>query len=387
MTKLIVELSVDFPPKIGGIAGHVHQLSNALSKTGNYVIVITKGVNELPSISYENDHLKIIRIPIINIPHTISFQYFLGAILYIYFLKINNQISILHYHNGGIDSLIAYFVLFTPKIFTNHSSIFVNRYQKADNKNQLLRELKAADFIITPSSQLAEFTISCGYPNDRVKFISNGVNTNIFFPIPLSEKIQLKNKYFNKCNDIIILCPRRLQKKNGVSFFLKSITRLPDEIKETIKIIIAGDYPIDYPDSDVRDVNSTIIEEKLSEIVKLLGFVDYEKMPELFGISDIVVIPSFIEATSLACLEAMACGKVVIASDVGGIPEIITDTVDGVLFEPGNQQDLVEKLQILIKDESYRDLLSKNAIEKVQKSYSWDNIAIQVLNIYNGLLR
>ncbi len=107
-------------------------------------------------------------------------------------------------------------------------------------------------------------------------------------------------------------------------------------------------------------------------------------MPRLLRQADLAVIPSLMEATSIAALEAMACGLPVAASAVGGLPEIIDETV-GALFEPGNPESLAQVVAALL---DRRDLpeLGRAARRRVVEHWSLDRLVERHLEIYRGLL-
>ena len=102
---------------------------------------------------------------------------------------------------------------------------------------------------------------------------------------------------------------------------------------------------------------------------------------------DIYVIPSIIEESfGVAALEASAMGIPVIGSRIGGIPEIIIDRQTGILFNPGNIDDLVKALELLINSSKLRNDLGNNAREFVKNKYIWKNNVEELLNKYKQLL-
>jgi glycosyltransferase involved in cell wall biosynthesis len=101
---------------------------------------------------------------------------------------------------------------------------------------------------------------------------------------------------------------------------------------------------------------------------------------------DIFVLPSLSEALSNSLMEAMACGCPVIASDVGGNPEIVRDGETGLLFEPGNAGALAEALNRLIKDRSVRKTLADNGQRIIRNEFSRAASASRMAEIYEELL-
>jgi glycosyltransferase involved in cell wall biosynthesis len=88
----------------------------------------------------------------------------------------------------------------------------------------------------------------------------------------------------------------------------------------------------------------------------------------------------------MVLLEAMASGTPPIGSTAGGIPDIIIDGVNGLLFRKGNWKDLANKLLMLIQDKSFRDKLAHNARKYAEKNFSWNIVAEKIREIYNSIV-
>ena len=117
--------------------------------------------------------------------------------------------------------------------------------------------------------------------------------------------------------------------------------------------------------------------ENLIDNVSFKGFIAYERLPEFYGKSDIVVVPSEIyESFSYTVAQGMACGKPVVASDIGGIPETVNKGQAGVLFETGNVHDLIEKIESLYLNETCR----KHIGEKARENYAVNHFSIEALS-------
>jgi L-malate glycosyltransferase len=121
-----------------------------------------------------------------------------------------------------------------------------------------------------------------------------------------------------------------------------------------------------------------------SPIVTFLGKRPHADMPGLLSSGDLAVIPSLMEATSVAALEAMACELPVVASRVGGLPEIVDETV-GRLFEPGDPEALARAVVALLRQGDL-PALGAMARERVVDRWSNDRLATRHLEIYGKLL-
>ena len=99
-----------------------------------------------------------------------------------------------------------------------------------------------------------------------------------------------------------------------------------------------------------------------------------------FSAGDVSILPSLMEATSIAGLEAMACGLPLIGTNVGGIPVIIKDGETGILVEPRSPEQLAEALNKLSEDREYAKQLGVRSLERARKDFSWDVIADITVN-------
>ena len=207
-------------------------------------------------------------------------------------------------------------------------------------------------------------------PCKNVEAIVNPVDTELFSPkVPPYIK---KEK-----NEFILVCPRRLVEKNGVHFLIEAMPEIL--AKNNVKIVIAGDGPLR------ERMESRIKQLGLGKEVLLLGTIRNEDMPAILSSADLIVIPSLIEATSIAALEAMSNGKAVAASSVGGLTEIIDDSV-GFLMDPGNPDDIANKVNDALDDISLLKEKGVRARKRVVKNYSAKRLADYHLGIYKEIL-
>jgi len=124
----------------------------------------------------------------------------------------------------------------------------------------------------------------------------------------------------------------------------------------------------------------------LSDSVEFLESVSQEKLLELYSDCDLVALPSKTEGWGLSLMEAMACQKPVVASGVGGVPELVRDGIDGILVEAGDVKGLSRSIVKLLKDPTLARRMGKAGQQRVL-DYSWDATAEVVLGEYERALR
>lgn len=312
--------TIYFPPRVGGIENHVYYLARELVRRGHAVDIVTTRTEKASPVSETMDGIRVERIHSFG-KHPVGWV--LSSLLAIpRVLALAGRCDIIHCHtfafalSGGVSNLIRR----KPLVVTVHESHFL-RFAKKKVMRPLLRlPLARAAILLSTSKEIDSVTREL-LPSARTLPIVNGIDTELFKPVAGS--------LARSDDQFVIVCPRRLVEKNGVEFLVRAVPLLTDRLN--VRVYIAGDGPLrDYLKGLARDLG-------VAERIVFMGSVENRRMPSVFGSADLVVVPSLIEATSIAALEAMACEKVVAASRVGGLPEIIDDRV-GVLFESGSPE-------------------------------------------------
>lgn len=373
---------IDFLPNIGGIASHVYELSKELVKQGNDVHVISfKKTKE--SLDYEEiDGIKIHRV-------FYSGGLFFGRIKYLFlaYRKIKKlikekKIEIIHTHDLYPDGLLYLFLPKKfPKILTEHSSNYLNWYEYKFLRPFLYWVMNKADFVFGPSKELVYKFRNTGIPKNKSKFISNAVDDKKFRPdIKISKRF--KEKYGIETGEKIILIPRRLEPKNGVIYGVKAMPEIIKEFPNCKCIVVGGGW-----EEEREKMMKEIKREKMMKNIIFTGNVPNTQMPFFYSISDVVLLPSLQEATSISGLEAMSCGKPLVGTNIGGIPYIIEDKKTGFLVEPKNPKEISKIIIKLFKDPLNSKKVGQNAREIIEKRFSWEIITKEFYKIYVKILR
>lgn len=219
------------------------------------------------------------------------------------------------------------------------------------------RSYESVDLFIAPSRFMATF-VSQRVPHDKIKILHNGVGVG---------KYNLNNSPDKNYG----LFLGRLAKEKGVETLLKAHQRM----EKALPMKIVGTGPL----------VDKLQKEYLS--VDFLGYKSGKELNSLLSNASFVVVPSeCYENCSMVVLEAMAFGKPVIGSKIGGIPEQIEDGKTGFLFEMGNVTDLSEKMKELSANPEIRVAMGKAAREKLINEYSLLAHCEKLVEIYNELL-
>lgn len=191
--------------------------------------------------------------------------------------------------------------------------------------------------------------------------IYNGINLEKSkYKLSEGEILKLRSENNIDSDDFVISVIGRLDKQKGHLLFLESVKDILHQNKK-IKILLIGD-------GSLRDqIERFIKENNLSNQVIMKGFQpDSEPYIE---ISDLICVPSLWEGFGLVIIEGMIKKKIVLASDVGGIPEIIKDGKTGFLFEPNNKDKFLDKLNYIYNNYGNLNFIRMNAVQLVKLKF------------------
>ena len=330
-----------FPPHIGGVSAHVHTLSKELVRRGHQVYVITYPHSELKDI----DGIHVIGTKGINIPGIRGLLFKRNAKKELDKLLKKEKIDIIHGHYLFPAGAVAAEAGFKHKIktyVTAHGSDMFNMYKnKSYMRSSIKNVLKKADVILSVSDAVKKEILKTDIEGleNKIRTHYNSVDTDKFSPNnkPVIEKHDLP----------IVLFVGNLVKAKNVDLLLESKKQSSLEYE----LIIVGDGKLR------KKLENRVKNENISDVTFMGARNDVEK---IIPACDVLVLPSFHESFGLVLLEALACGKPVIGSDVGGISEIITDDV-GLLINPHDSTSLTRAIDKIIGDDKFRKKLQLNA--------------------------
>ncbi len=207
---------------------------------------------------------------------------------------------------------------------------------------------------------MKERFVAFGWPADMIDVVYNSYDNNL-----LGEKLT---------EDDFLLYFGGLSEEKGINILIKAAAKLNQ------KTILAGEG---RSESELKN-----LAQKLKAPVEFCGYKSGEELKNLILRARAIVIPSiWPENMPLSLLESLSLGKIVIASNIGGIPEIIKDGINGFLFEAGNQESLQEKMKkVLTLSEAEREKIKQEAKLSVDKFNSKNNFA-SIIKIYRSLIK
>ncbi|MHA1235519.1 MAG: glycosyltransferase family 4 protein, partial [Promethearchaeota archaeon] len=303
-----------------------------------------------------------------------------------FLLKNEKNIDIIHSHslrsfqedNGLLVSLIKK----KPLIISPHGGISINWDYKdkipkmiSDKLIGYLKKYLKPHYIAVTKMEIPLIK-EYGADDDHIHFIPHGVNTDIFKPVNgsgLKKKLGLENSD-------VILYVGRIAKGKGVDKLIKILNLVIKKNKNAKLVIIGGDagyFPI---------VKNLIQQYNLSKYVTLVGYVSKYNLPEYYSMADLLVYPSRQEIFGLVLVEAMACGKAVIGSNIMGPSEIIVNGETGYTSDFMDLTKVSEMIIELFRDKKLLAQMGKKSLERVKKHYTWKKAADSHYKLYMSVL-
>jgi len=387
-----------FYPRVGGVASHMAGLAWALTSRGHHVTIITGKIRKEDEGQGEGQEWEegCQAFPISDAPFTVhrldAFRVpWLGITPFRTGGKLKRilqqeRIELVHSHHAftplSLAGLACARDLGIPGVLTTHSLSFLYNvrllWTPVGRMLFLLgRAINRASQIIAVSQAAANF-LQFFVPRRRIHIIPNAVDP-ARFSLPVDPASVRRNLGIGE-DRLLLLAVGRLAYLKGFHILLKA---LPSVIRRepSVHLAIAGSgYLGPYLRYLARSLD-------IEDHVSFLGHIPNEELTRLYLSSDIFVSPSLAEAFGIVILEAMAAGLPIVAAETGGIPEIITHGVSGLLVERGSPSALASALLELIESPRLAKTLASNAHALARQTYSWRAVARQVLAVYDEALR
>ena len=334
-----------FPPHFGGVGVHIHTLSKKLVEEGHEVFVITYPHKEIRDI----DGIHVIGTKGINLPGIRGLMFKNNAKKELEDLIKKEDIDIIHGHYLFPAGAAAVEVGNKHNIktyVTAHGSDMFELYKsKPFMRPTIKKVLKNADGIFAVSKALRQEIIATGVSGiaEKTKLSWNSVDITKF---SLKDDDSFKKEFGLFDKPIVLFVGNLIKRKNvGALLEAKKIA------KSDYYLVIVGDGPLS------KKLRKKVEDENIPDVIFTGSRTDVEN---IIPNCDFLVLPSFSESFGLVLIEALACGKPVIGSDVGGISEIINEDV-GLLVNPNDVSSISNSIDKLVDDEDLRVSLSRNA--------------------------
>jgi len=257
-----------------------------------------------------------------------------------------------------------------PVVITEHTHTTLYKALRKESP-YYTKTWEECDAIIRVNKKDIPLICRCGADPSKVYSIANGYDPRKCYPVDKEEA----RRSLGLPEDVkIVLNISRLYEVKGQNHFISAISNIVKE-RDNLACYIGGTGPLK------NDLEQQIASLNLQECVILAGFIPNEQMNLWMNACDLFVLPSLSESFGIVQLEALACGKPVVATRNGGSEEVIISDEYGLLVEPGDPEDLAEKILVALDREWDRD-----AILRYVERYTWENIARDIVGVYDQVL-
>jgi len=370
-------ITQDFPPEIGGIQTYSYEIAKRLASRCEDFVVVVPDKPDAQSIDSQLG-FEVIRIKTKN---TLLGYAAIPKVMRI--LKRRQIDTIFHAQwqtlpvsirakKRGLVSRIC--------VAAHARELFFNPFSKQKiigdwYGNYRKKLLTQADFFVPVSQYTSNALGQFGIEESKRKVVINGTDPDFFFP--LNNK-SLKEKYGYR-NQKILLTTTRLVERKGVDTVLQALPKIIDDIPN-IKYLIIGEGGFKL------ELQRIIKELQLGNYVEFIGRVPYSQLNEYYNLADVYVMPSKavmpdIEGFGIVFLEAGACGKAVIGTRTGGIPDAILHEQTGLLVDEQNPLQLAEAITRLLADDALRTRMGKAGRARVLHEANWDRVGELIFDL------
>jgi len=360
-----------------------YNLAKSLSQYFREITVITIGSqnNAVEMSSY--DDFTVFKVPSKAIIPNLDYPLVHIAKLLRLVRSIGNKYDVHHYYNQEYLTALPVLQKFRRKVKVltidnfpgvdyNHGNLPINLISALYSNTVSRFELRKFDGIISLSTLSLYTAIRLGVKSKNLRLIPHGVDTQRTKP---DSAVRRKVRDELNLDGLVVTFVGRLSPVKGIVYLADAIKRLD---KEELKahFIIVGEG------SERRRLQD--LKNNSNSKVHILGY--QRNSIRFIQAADFLVLPSLGEGCPNVVLEAFACGKPVVASRVGGVPDLVKSGENGLLINPKDKKALIEAIRYMATDSNRRRIMGKNAREFAERELSWNVIAEKILCFYNKLL-
>jgi glycosyltransferase involved in cell wall biosynthesis len=361
-------------PVKGGTETVVRNLSISLNKIGVHTDVMTFNMDRKWNPKWQGkteelDGITVFRIPGLNwLPFAHSYRNTMGVNLIPgRFTNILEDYDIIHFHEFDFSFLLFTYLVRKPKIIHLHGAILSKNPKLYGPTTRILIKC-LPDLYITISTQMKDDLQFLGISKEKIVYLPNSIDTRLFTPNREKE-------------DNLLLFVGRITSSKGLHVLLKSL----DYLRSSVRLVIIGptDSDTDYYQNLLKITEKE--KRKGKHEIRFLGAMEQGDIISWYRKASIFVLPSFWEGSPVTVIEALSCETPVVATPVGGIPEVVKDDENGILIPPNDPVALARAIQYLLENKEVRTKFGREGRKRIIKYYSLEASVEKLCGIYKQL--
>lgn len=384
----------------GGMNVYVRELSTHLARQGHRVDIFTRGAELVIQSLTEN--VRVIDLPAgpnQDIPkdQLPAFIAEFAQVLLDFQTQETAQYDLVHAHYwmSGLVGAKLKATWNVPLVLMFHTLGLVKDRITAlgerESDERILGERKAlaaADMVVaaTPAEQ-ADLQWLYEVPTAKICVVPPGVDLVQFSP---RSKAEARAELGISQHEALLLFVGRIEALKGIDTLIRAahLLRDDDSLAKRLHVLIVGggvDEELELLGTEMNRLRNLTLELGLQEHIEFIGSRRQRELPAYYAAADVVAMPSYSESFGMVALEAMACGRPVVASRVGGLAYLVQDGITGFHVQEGNARELASRLAELLGNGATLDQMGMAARQQAE-NYSWDRAAIGINDLYQGLI-
>ena len=391
---------------IGGHVNNAVQLSKALFDRGHEITIITTP-HRHPGNQPNNglEWAEVVCLPISGSYPSIKYglEFTFKTSQKIRELHKIEKFEVIHGHSGfsmlGLITGIGGRITRVPSIHSIYSPIqpIISHNSVMFFSNKILSKfyLSQVNKIIAVTKNIQHSLIMAGVPHYKIEIVPPGIDISIYNPSISGDDVR---KYFGIGSDQpLLLYVGNLTKIKGIHIFIEALKIIVKQFPD-MKLLMALNMPLSkYEEEDSAGLYDTERDFEIKEKIKSYGLNDniiplgiVKNMPQVMAASDVFITP-FLNTVGVvdyptSLLEAMAVGKPVIATKVGGISEIIKHQKNGILVEPNNVNELVDAILYVLNNKEEAKDIGKEGAKIIAEKFRTEIVVNELERIYEGVI-
>lgn len=367
-----LKIGITCYPTVGGSGVIATELGKLLAEKGHEIHFITSEKPFRLNDEQENIYFHQVNVSEYSVfrfaPYDISLASKMAEVIK------EHQLDILHVHYAiphAVCAILAKQMAGTDvKIVTtlHGTDITVLGYDKTLSE-AIKFGIEQSNRVTAVSKALVDETMELITPNKEIEVIHNFIDERVYYK---HSNQQLKQKFNIQDNEKVMIHVSNFRAVKRVKDIVRAFHKINLQIPA--KLLLVGDGP------EIEDIKQLIQQLQIENHVLLLG--KQQNVEEVYSISDLMFLLSEKESFGLVALEAMACGVPCIGTNVGGIPEVIDDGINGFICELGNIDQIVKKSLELLTDDQMLQTFSDHAMNTPEKKFHSDKIVAQYEQVY-----
>jgi glycosyltransferase involved in cell wall biosynthesis len=380
-------------------ATYVHDINRHLVRRGHRVTVVTPGNSSMPATD-TFDGVEVVRFPM-ELPVDLTYGRvaqtrvnfwgkFARVAVMAHYLEAQYRSTLAAIRERGGDVIHAHWAIPTgpaavhaarrlklPSVITMHGGdVYVNPEQGYDFPTRwyvrpaLRWTLRHAGALTAITEDCRQHALRAGAPDRAVHLVFNGTDLRRFSPAPTGN-----GAVDSRFGPHMIFACRQLFPRKGIRFLIEAAAALKPRYPD-LKVVVAGDG---FERPELIHLAESL---GIARDVTFLGWVPNAELPPYYRAAAVSVIPSLEEGFGIPAAEAMGCQTPVVASDAGGLPEVVEDGVTGLIVPRGDSAALAQAIGALLADPARRVQMGRAGRERALRLFDWDRTAEQLERIY-----